>query len=121
MSQNNGIYTVAARFDADCTPTHVFVARKSATTTNYARNRIDKTFVVGVCTSARLAQRLPLCMDTYMMWECEHKIVSRLMSICMCNALVKGAKHCGARAGRETLLQSDLLRFSDCHYAWTHI
>ena len=28
-----------------------------------------------------------------MMWECEHKIVSRLMSICMCNALVKGAKH----------------------------
>ena len=52
MSQNNGIYTVAARFDADCTPTHVFVARKSATTTNYARNRIDKTFVVGVYIGA---------------------------------------------------------------------
>ena len=54
MSQNNGIYTVAARFDADCTPTHVFVARKSATTTNYARNRIDKTFVVGVYIVIRL-------------------------------------------------------------------
>ena len=55
-------------------------------------------------------------MDTYMMWECEHKIVSRLMSICMCNALVKGAKHTGARAGRETLLQSDLLM--DTYMMW---